>query len=100
MMPHTEAALTSAPQLPTSMPCSPWLDAREAAAYISGGVKPRTVVKWAREGKLKGYPICGGTGQRHRWRFRRCDLDEFLGVTVDGDDDVLESITSSVIRVQ
>jgi excisionase family DNA binding protein len=92
MTPQTEQGDAAPLRVP-----SPWMTSSEAAAYISGGVKPRTVIKWTREGKLKGYPIGGGTGQRHRWRFRQCDLDKFLGVTDTGDDDVLESSTSSVV---
>jgi excisionase family DNA binding protein len=53
---------------------SPWLTAEEAAAYLK--VKPRTVVAWARQGKLKGHPT--RSAHRHRWRFLQADLDAML----------------------
>lgn len=51
-----------------------WLTANEAALYLK--VKPRTVLLWARQGNLKGFPLSGA--KRHVWRFRRCDLDAML----------------------
>jgi excisionase family DNA binding protein len=59
----------SAPVLP-----SVWLTANEAAAYLR--VSPRTIVEWAREGKIKGHVLSGT--QRHTWRFRTVDLDEMM----------------------
>jgi excisionase family DNA binding protein len=53
---------------------SAWLTAGEAARYLS--VEPRTVLVWARQGKLKGFKLSGT--KRHIWRFRHCDLDAML----------------------
>jgi excisionase family DNA binding protein len=50
---------------------SNWLTATEAAAYLQ--VEPRTLLMWARQGKIKGYVLSGT--QRVTWRFRIEDLD-------------------------
>lgn len=50
---------------------SVWLTAPEAAQYLR--VEPRTLLMWARQGKVKGY-ILSGT-KRVTWRFRTEDLD-------------------------
>ena len=50
---------------------SVWLTAAEAAQYLR--VEPRTLLMWARQGKVKGY-ILSGT-RRVTWRFRTGDLD-------------------------
>jgi excisionase family DNA binding protein len=59
---------------PPSFNGSPWLDAQEAAKYLS--VSPRTLLKWARTGHVRGYQLSGT--ERHVWRFRREDLDGML----------------------
>ena len=51
-----------------------WLTAREAAFYLK--VKVRTVLLWARQGKVKAYALSGT--KRHVWRFRAEDLDAML----------------------
>ena len=48
-----------------------WLTAAEAAQYLK--IRTRTLVLWARQGKVKGYVLSGT--QRHVWRFRRENLD-------------------------
>ena len=48
-----------------------WLTPSEAALYLK--VKVRTLLLWARQGKLKGYVLSGL--QRRVWRFRQKDLD-------------------------
>lgn len=53
---------------------SDWLTAREAASYLK--VKTRTLLMWARTGKVKGYVLSGD--RRHVWRFRQLDLDATL----------------------
>jgi excisionase family DNA binding protein len=53
---------------------SPWLTAAEAADYLKVG--PRTLLLWARQGKVKGFTLSGT--RRHVWRFRRIDLDGML----------------------
>jgi excisionase family DNA binding protein len=51
-----------------------WLTANEAAAYLS--VEPRTLLLWARQGKVRGYTLSGT--RRHVWRFLHADLDAML----------------------
>ena len=50
---------------------SNWLTANEAASYLK--IEPRTLLLWARQGKLKGFTLSGT--HRHVWRFRPEDLD-------------------------
>ena len=58
----------------TTTPRSEWLTAQEAAKYLK--VKPRTLLLWARQGKVKGFALSGS--KRHVWRFRQDDLDTAL----------------------
>jgi len=51
-----------------------WLTAREAADYLK--VAPRTVVAWAKTGKVPGYKLSGS--RRITWRFLRSELDAML----------------------
>lgn len=51
-----------------------WLTAAEAAAYVK--VKPRTLLLWVRQGKLKAFALSGT--KRRVWRFRKEDLDTAL----------------------
>jgi excisionase family DNA binding protein len=51
-----------------------WLTSREAASYLK--IEPRTLLMWAREGKVKGFTPSGT--RRHVWRFRHIDLDAML----------------------
>ena len=53
---------------------SPWMSAKEAAAYLS--VKQSTLLLWARQGNVKGYILSGI--HRHVWRFRAEDLNAAL----------------------
>jgi excisionase family DNA binding protein len=55
-------------------PSDEWLTGDEAAEYLK--VKARTLLLWARQGKLKGYTLSGV--KRHVWRFRKIDLDASL----------------------
>jgi excisionase family DNA binding protein len=55
-------------------PNSPWLTAREAAAYLR--VSHRTILLWAKEGKIRGYRLSGL--ERVTWRFRADELDDKL----------------------
>jgi excisionase family DNA binding protein len=48
-----------------------WLTAIEAATYLK--VAHRTLLSWARQGKVKGHILSGI--QRQTWRFRQADLD-------------------------
>jgi excisionase family DNA binding protein len=51
-----------------------WLTPAEAAAYLK--VKPRSLLLWARQGKVKAYALSGT--KRRVWRFLREDLDSAL----------------------
>jgi hypothetical protein len=51
-----------------------WLTSAEGAAYLK--VEPRTLLDWARTGKVKGYTLSGA--KRHVWRFRLNDLRAIL----------------------
>ena len=53
---------------------SEWLTVTEAANYLK--VKPRTLLLWVRQGKLKAFALSGT--RRHVWRFRHADLDAAL----------------------
>jgi excisionase family DNA binding protein len=65
----------------------------EAASYVK--IKPRTLLKWVREGSIKAWPLHGTS--RKTWRFRKEDLDSALGFdTTQTPDSVLSSPTSSV----
>jgi excisionase family DNA binding protein len=50
---------------------SKWITTKEAAAYLK--VKPRTLLLWVRQGKVKAFGLSGT--QRRVWRFRLTDLD-------------------------
>jgi excisionase family DNA binding protein len=53
---------------------SDWMTPAEAAAYLK--VKPRSLLLWARQGKLGAYALSGT--KRRVWRFRKKDLDSAL----------------------
>ena len=53
---------------------SAWLTAGEAASYLK--IKTRTLLMWARAGKVQGYVLSGT--DRITWRFRILDLDAML----------------------
>ena len=53
---------------------STWLTATEAAQYLK--IKTRTILFWARTGKIKAYSLTGT--KRRVWRFRQADLDAAL----------------------
>jgi len=53
---------------------SEWLTVSEAANYLK--VKPRTLLLWARQRRVKAFALSGT--ERHVWRFRRQDLDAAL----------------------
>jgi excisionase family DNA binding protein len=56
------------------IPTSNWLTSSEAAAYLK--IEPRTLLMWARTGKVKGYVLSGI--HRQTWRFLTADLDGML----------------------
>jgi excisionase family DNA binding protein len=53
-----------------------WITATEAANYLR--VKPRTVLKWAKEGRIPAHPLSGS--KRVTWRFLKAELDAMLSV--------------------
>jgi excisionase family DNA binding protein len=50
---------------------SGWMTATQAARYLQ--VEVRTILLWARQGKVKGHVLSGT--RRITWRFLRSDLD-------------------------
>jgi excisionase family DNA binding protein len=54
-----------------------WLTAAEAARYVK--VKPRTLLQWAREGKIPAHRLSGV--KRCIYRFLRSELNLMLGVS-------------------
>jgi excisionase family DNA binding protein len=65
-----------------------WLTAQEAARHLK--VKPRTLLLWVRQGKVRAFALSGT--RRRVWRFRRQDLDALL------ENAVLDSIPPSVLE--
>jgi excisionase family DNA binding protein len=57
-----------------SAPTGQWMTATEAAQYLK--VKARTLLLWARQGKVKAFALSGT--KRRVWRFRQTDLDAAL----------------------
>ena len=55
---------------------SQWLTAAEVASYLK--VKTRTVLKWAKEGRIPGHPLSGS--KRVTWRFLKTELDAMLAL--------------------
>jgi excisionase family DNA binding protein len=55
----------------STLPQSEWLTAKEAASYLK--IEPRTLLMWARQGRIRGYVLSGT--ERITWRFRTEDLD-------------------------
>jgi excisionase family DNA binding protein len=51
-----------------------WLTATEAAQYLK--VKPRTLLLWARQGKVPAHRLSGV--RRAVWRFLKDELDAML----------------------
>lgn len=51
-----------------------WLDSSEAARYLK--VKPRTVLKWAKEGRIPAHRLSGF--KRVTWRFLKSELDSAM----------------------
>ncbi len=51
-----------------------WLTAAEAAQYLN--VKARTILLWARQGRVKAYALSGT--RRRVWRFLHADLNSIV----------------------
>jgi excisionase family DNA binding protein len=54
-----------------------WLTAQEAAEYLK--IRPRTLLLWARQGKIPAHRLSGI--QRCIYRFLRRELDLMLGMS-------------------
>jgi excisionase family DNA binding protein len=65
-----------------------WLTAQEAARHLK--VKPRTLLLWVRQGKVRAFALSGT--RRRVWRFRQQDLDALL------ENAVLDSIPPPVLE--
>jgi len=53
-----------------------WLTATEVSRYLK--VKHRTVLKWAKEGRIPAHPLSGS--KRVTWRFLKSELDAMLAL--------------------
>ena len=51
-----------------------WLDSNEAARYLK--LKQRTVLKWAKEGRIPAHRLSGC--KRVTWRFLKSELDSVM----------------------
>jgi excisionase family DNA binding protein len=58
----------------SAFPQSEWLTAAEAAAYLR--VAHRTVLEWAKTGRIPAYRLSGTA--RVTWRFRAAELDNAI----------------------
>jgi excisionase family DNA binding protein len=50
------------------------MTANEAAAYLK--IKPRTILKWAKQGTIPAHRLSGS--KRITWRFLRSELEQFI----------------------
>jgi excisionase family DNA binding protein len=77
-MPQPSVAFSKPGQKTDQPPLTPfaeeWLTASEAAAHLK--VKPRTILQWAKDGKIRGHVLSGT--KRCTWRFLRSELDAIL----------------------
>lgn len=53
---------------------SEWLTAKEAATYLK--VAHRTILEWAKEGRIPAHRLSGTA--RVTWRFRAVELDDAM----------------------
>ncbi len=58
------------------------LTAKEAAVYLK--IKPRTVLKWAKTGRIPAHPLSGE--KRVTWRFLKSELDAMLALPSAAED--------------
>jgi hypothetical protein len=59
----------------TPSPPNRFINADEAASFL-GGLNPRTLTRWAREGYVPAIPL--GEGKRRLWRFVEEDLEQWM----------------------
>ena len=67
-------SVNSVAEVSSDAPYSTWVTAAEAAQYLM--IKTRTILFWARSGKIKAYSLTGT--KRRVWRFLQSDLDDVL----------------------
>jgi excisionase family DNA binding protein len=65
---------------PTAVPREYFVDADEAARFLV--VDPRTVLKWARGGRIPAHPL-DPKAERKVWRFLLSELDAWLRSNVN-----------------
>jgi len=68
------AHLIAETTIPSTPSAEPFVYASRAAQYL--GLPRPLVLKWARSGVLKGYPL--GIGRKHKWLFRLNELSAAL----------------------
>ena len=68
------ASASSVADVSSEETSSTGLTATEAARYLK--IKTRTILFWARSGRIKAYSLTAH--KRRVWRFRQCDLDATL----------------------
>jgi excisionase family DNA binding protein len=66
--------LTTGMEEAVTMKSTEWLNSTEAAQHLK--IKPRTLVLWAREGRIPCHRLSGH--RRKTWRFLRHELDAML----------------------
>jgi hypothetical protein len=57
-----------------SMQLEPFVDAIAVAAHT--GKKPRTIMKWARQGRIPAHPFSGTA--RRTWVFKLSEIDSYI----------------------
>lgn len=58
----------------------PFIDTATVAAHI--GMSPRTIAKWARDGRIPAHPVSGTA--RRTWRFKLSEVDFALASQPNG----------------
>ena len=70
MWPFGLEALHMSARNPDLQP-EPFIDTATIAAHI--GMSPRTIAKWARDGRIPAHPVSGTA--RRTWRFKLSEVD-------------------------
>jgi excisionase family DNA binding protein len=68
-----------------------WLTATEVSRYLK--IKPRTVLKWAKEGRIPAHSLSGS--KRVAWRFLKSELDAMLALPSAARDGGLDATQQS-----
>ena len=59
-----------------------FIDAKEAAVLLK--IHPRTLLRWAREGRIPAHPVAGS--KRRTWRFVAAEIDCWAIAQVNSSD--------------